>query len=76
MLFRLANMGLNKPIVIVLDNPRSQKCKLVQKDTTWVGIQLYYLPCYSPQLNLIERFSKFIINECFDSKYYAHFAEF
>ncbi|CDN10674.1 hypothetical protein RintRC_0638 [Richelia intracellularis] len=28
------DLGLNKPIVIVLDNPRSQKCKLVQKDTT------------------------------------------
>ncbi|CDN15723.1 Mobile element protein [Richelia intracellularis] len=51
---RLAcNLGLNKPIVLVLDNPRCQKCKLVQTYASSVGIQLCYLPCYSPQLNLI-----------------------
>ncbi|NRB09537.1 MAG: transposase, partial [Richelia sp.] len=33
-----------------------------------VGIQLCYLPCNSPQLNLIERFWKFIRNECLYSK--------
>ena len=69
-------MGLNKPIVIVLDNARYQKCKLVQNYATSVGIQLCYLPCYSPQLNLIERFWKFIRNECLYSKYYANFADF
>ena len=30
LLFKLANMGLNKPIVIVVDNARHQQCKLVQ----------------------------------------------
>ena len=30
LLLKLANLGLNKPIVIVLDNGRYQKCKLVQ----------------------------------------------
>ena len=28
--FKLANLGLNKPIVIVVDNARHQQCKLVQ----------------------------------------------
>ncbi|NRB09810.1 MAG: transposase [Richelia sp.] len=54
------NLGLNKPIVIVLDNARYEKCKLLQNYATSVGIQLCYLSCYSPQLNLIERFWKFI----------------
>ncbi|CDN12719.1 Mobile element protein [Richelia intracellularis] len=49
MLFKLANLGLNKPIVIVLDNARYQKCKLVQNYAASVGIQLCYLLCYSPQ---------------------------
>ncbi|NRB06305.1 MAG: transposase [Richelia sp.] len=62
-------MGLNKPIVIVLDNARYQKCKLVQNYATEVGIQLCYLPCYSPQLNLIEIFLTFIRNEYLYSKY-------
>ena len=69
-------MGLNKPIVIVLDNARYHKWKLVQKYATSVGIQLCYLPCYSPQLNLIEIFCKFIRNECLYSKYYPNFADF
>ena len=60
----------------LLDNARYQKCKLVQNYATSVGIQLCYLPCYSPQLNLIERFWKFIRNECLYSKYYANFADF
>ncbi|NRB07125.1 MAG: transposase, partial [Richelia sp.] len=53
LLFKLANLGLNKRIVIVLDNARCHKCKLVQIDATSVSIQLCYLPCDSPQLNLI-----------------------
>ena len=61
-------MGLNKPIVIVLDNAIYKKCKLVQNYAISVGIQLCYLPCYSPQLNLIEIFCKFIRNECLYSK--------
>ncbi|NRB09820.1 MAG: transposase [Richelia sp.] len=78
-------MELKKPIVIVLDNAREQKCKFVQKHAKSVGIQLCYLPCYSPQLSLIEIFCnflrieiflKFIINECFYFKYYANFADF
>ncbi|CDN12563.1 Mobile element protein [Richelia intracellularis] len=52
MLFKLANLGLNKPIVILLDNARYHKFKLIQIYATSVGIQLCYLPCYSPQLNL------------------------
>ena len=68
LLFKLANLGLNKPIVIVLDNARYQKCKLIQDYARLVGIQLCYLPCYSPQLNLIEIFCQFIINECFYCK--------
>jgi hypothetical protein len=41
-----------------------------------LGIELCYLPSYSPQLNLIERLWKFIRNECLYSKYYANFADF
>ena len=76
MLLKLANLGLNKPIVIVLDNAIYKKCKLVQNYAISVGIQLCYLPCYSPQLNLIEIFWQFIRNESLGSKYYGNFADF
>jgi transposase len=74
--FKLANLGLNIPIIIVLDNARYQKCQLVQNYAKELDIQLCYLPDYSPQLNLIERFWKFVRNECLYSKYYANFTDF
>ncbi len=50
--------------------------QMVQDYANQLGIQLCYLPSYLPQLNLIERFWKFIKNECLYSKYYANFADF
>jgi transposase len=76
LLFKLANLGLNIPITIILDNARYQKCKLVQGYAKELGIELLYLPSYSPQLNLIERFWRFVKNECLYSKYYSDFSEF
>ena len=76
LLFKLANLGLDIPIILILDNAKYQKCQLVQDYAKQLDIQLCYLPSYSPQLNLIERFWKFIRNECLYSNYYANFADF
>lgn len=76
LLLKLAHLGLNIPITIVLDNARYQKCRLVQDYAKELGIQLCYLPSYSPQLNLIERFWKFVKKECLYSKYYETFSDF
>ena len=76
LLLKLANLGLNIPIVLVLDNARYQKCKLVDEYAKSLKIELCYLPAYSPQLNLIERLWKFVRNECLYSKYYEDFAGF
>jgi transposase len=46
------------PITLVLDNAHYQKCALVQALARGLGIELLYLPAYSPNLNLIERFWK------------------
>jgi transposase len=64
------------PLTIVLDNVRYQKCYLVQSYAASLGIELLFLPSYSPQLNLIERFWRFVRKECLYSKYYADFASF
>jgi hypothetical protein len=45
-----------KPIYIVLDNARYQKCKIVQELANQLGIYLIYIPPYSPNLNLIDVF--------------------
>jgi transposase len=64
------------PITIVLDNARYQKCRLVMDLAQQLGIELLFLPSYSPNLNLIERLWKLTKKECLNSKYYNNFALF
>lgn len=65
-----------KPVTIVLDNARYQRCKLVTDLADKLEIELLFLPPYSPNLNLIERLWKFTKKECLNSKYYADFKSF
>jgi len=76
LLARLAASGLSVPITIVLDNARYQRCRLVQACAARLGIELLFLPPYSPNLNLIERLWKFVKKQCLYSKYYAKFDQF
>jgi len=48
------------PVHVVLDNARYQKCKPVTDLASSLGIELVYLPPYSPNLNLIERVWKLV----------------
>src|SRR5262249_12688156 len=64
------------PITLVLDNARYQKCALVTDLAKQLGIELLYLPSYSPNLNLIERVWKFVKAECLRSRYYKSYEEF
>lgn len=76
LLVELSLQGLTIPITLVLDNARYQKCKFVEDVAGFLGIELLYLPSYSPHLNLIERLWRFVRNECLYSKYYEDFASF
>jgi transposase len=69
-----ASVGL--PITLVLDNARYQKCALVQGLAESLGIELLYLPSYSPNLNLIERLWRFVRKESLNSIYYETFEGF
>ena len=69
-----ASVGL--PITLVLDNARYQKCALVQNLASSLGIELLYLPSYSPNLNLIERLWRFVRKQSLDSIYYEDFTQF
>ena len=51
-------------------------CKVVQNLAEELGIELLYLPPYSPNLNLIERLWKFVKKKCLYAKYYEDFSEF
>ena len=76
LLAEIAKLGLVNPITLVLDNARYQKCALVQNYAAALNIELLYLPSYSPHLNLIERFWRFVRGECLNSKYHEKFPDF
>ena len=72
----VAEAGTGLPITLVLDNARYQKCALVIDLAQQLGIELLYLPSYSPNLNLIERLWKFVKKECLQSIHYSNYEAF
>lgn len=76
LLQKIADLGLSIPITLILDNARYQKCKVVDLLAQNLGIELLYLPAYSPNLNLIERMWKFVKKKCLYAKYYEDFSQF
>ena len=69
-------LNLKEPITLVMDNARYQHCKLVQNLAEDLGIELLFLPSYSPNLNLIERLWKFVKKESLNSRRHATFEKF
>ncbi len=63
-------------ITVVLDNAKYQTCDLVKKCAEDCSIDICFLPTYSPNLNLIERYWKHVKKTCLYGSYYASFAEF
>ncbi len=76
LLRRIAQLGFEVPITLVLDNARYQKCRIVQELAETLDIELLYLPTYLPNLNLIERLWKFVKTKCLYCEYYAEFSDF
>ena len=76
MLRAVAARGLVGPITLVLDNARYQRNALVIGLAKELGIELLFLPSYSPNLNLIERLWRFVKREAAYGKYHPTFAEF
>ena len=76
LLYQIKNQNYNVPITLVLDNARYQYCELVKNIAKELGIELLYLPSYSPNLNIIERLWKWIKKDCLYSKYYEKFRDF
>jgi transposase len=72
----IAAQSIGVPITLVLDNARYQYCQRVWDLAENLGIELLFLPSYSPNLNLIERLWKFVKKKALRGRYYATFAEF
>ena len=76
LLAKLATHYPRKTISLVLDNACYQKCALVTEYPASLHIELLYLPAYSPNLNLIEGFWRYVRKECLYSHYYPKFDQF
>jgi transposase len=76
LLRQVAAAGLTRPLTLVLDNARYQRCAVVQALARSLKIELLFLPSYSPNLNLIERLWKFVKKECLAAKPKASYEVF
>ena len=63
-------------MTLVMDNARYQRCRAVTEYAKERGVELLFLPPYSPNLNLIERLWKYVKKECLYNKYYDTFSNF
>jgi transposase len=76
LLDKLRALHPGAPLTLVLDNARYQHCKMVVAHAATLGINLLFLPGYSPNLNLIERLWKFIKKDCLNGRYYPTHQQF
>jgi transposase len=76
LLRQLAVEFADMPITLVLDNARYQRCQFIIDLAAEWGMELLFLPPYSPNLNLIERLWRFVKRECLYSEYYETFPDF
>ena len=72
----VAARNLPGPVTLVLDNARYQRNDAVKERAKELGIELLFLPSYSPNLNLIERLWRFTKRTAIYGKYHPTFAEF
>src|SRR5215510_9846094 len=73
---RLQKRSKDKKIHVIWDNARYQYSKAVKKTAKKLGIRLIYLPGYSPNLNLIERYWGFLKKKILVNKHYETFEQF
>jgi transposase len=65
-----------KRITVFCDNARYYRSKAVAAYLETSRIRLHFLPAYSPNLNLIERFWKFFKRQVLYNRYYEGFDQF
>ncbi len=69
-------VGMTGPVTLVLENARYQRCTVVEAEAKRLGIELLFLPSYSPNRNPIERLWKFVKKRALRGRYYADLTAF
>ena len=65
-----------KVIYVIVDNDRYDRSRWLKNELKGTKIKLIFLPPYSSNLNLIERYWKFFKKIILNNRYYETFAEF
>jgi transposase len=76
LLAKMAAAHVGQSVTVFLDNARYQHCALVMGTARELGIELAFLPPYSPNLNLIERFWKHLKKTRLSNQVFDGFVEF
>jgi transposase len=76
LLATLRSLHPDTALTLVMDNARYQHWDKVISNARELGIDLLFLPPYSPNLNLIERLWKFVKKQCLYNRYYEAFCQF
>jgi transposase len=63
-------------ITLVMDNASYQHSWFTKLGAGELGIELLFLPAYSPNLNIIERLWKLVKKNCLTNRYYDNFSKF
>ena len=67
---------MGRPLTLVLDNARSQRCVVVPPWAEELRIELLIRPAYAPNLNLFERLGKFVKKAGLSCRYDEDFSRF
>ena len=73
---KIHNQYPDDEVTLVMDNASYQRCHFVREHARDTGIELLFLPAYSPNLNLIERLWKLTKRRCLTNQYYPDFESF
>lgn len=73
---KIHNQYPDDEVTLVMDNASYQRCHFVRDHARDTGIELLFLPPYSPNLNLIERLWKLTKRRCLTNRYYSDFEGF
>ena len=73
---KLAARYAGLPVTLVVDNARYQEREVARLLAAELGIELLYLPSYSPNRNPIERLWRFVKKGVWSCRYYGDFTWF
>lgn len=73
---KVKEFNQDKKVTLVMDNARYQRCKKVTEYASDQGIEILFLPPYSPNLNLIERLWKHLKKKALRNQHFNCFPSF